>query len=250
MLRNLASGLISEASTNDDFYQAVEDYLVARVAQGILILCGESSKSTSASEEIVAEAGDSSSSDTPAIDSSHIESDVSSNARSLEIHFYGPMGGQVNISSPGASQQVNYVSNPSGEGSESLRVSIAILVRGECLLLVRRRESYRGLSWQFPAGVIKPGQADREVVVGETYAETGVHCQVRNKLGKRVHPITSVICEYYYCEYVSGEPNNRDPVENSTVSWVNYRKIHRLIPMYQIYEPVIGCLLEMENSRI
>ncbi|MBQ1166891.1 NUDIX hydrolase, partial [Streptomyces sp. A73] len=61
------------------------------------------------------------------------------------------------------------------------------------------------LSWQFPAGMIKPGASSQVVTVQETHAETGVHSAVRAHLGSRVHPVTGVSCDYWLCEHLAGE---------------------------------------------
>lgn len=104
-----------------------------------------------------------------------------------------------------------------------------------------RRRSDDGcmLTWQFPAGMVKPGSRAEHVAVSETLAETTVHCVPVRRLGSRVHPITRVICEYVLCEYVSGEARNSDAAENSTVLWVTRSKLTRLIPVAQIYPPIL-----------
>ncbi|MBQ1164702.1 NUDIX domain-containing protein, partial [Streptomyces sp. A73] len=76
---------------------------------------------------------------------------------------------------------------------QALRVAIAVVVRDSQVLLVCRRGD-GALSWQFPAGMIKPGASSQVVTVQETHAETGVHSAVREHLGSRVHPVTGVSC--------------------------------------------------------
>ncbi|MBQ1166942.1 NUDIX domain-containing protein, partial [Streptomyces sp. A73] len=61
---------------------------------------------------------------------------------------------------------------------QALRVAIAVVVRDSQVLLVCRRGD-GALSWQFPAGMIKPGASSQVVTVQETHAETGVHSAVR-----------------------------------------------------------------------
>ncbi|MBQ1166901.1 NUDIX domain-containing protein, partial [Streptomyces sp. A73] len=57
---------------------------------------------------------------------------------------------------------------------QALRVAIAVVVRDSQGLLVCRRGD-GALSWQVPAGMIKPGASSQVVTVQETHAETGVH---------------------------------------------------------------------------
>lgn len=102
--------------------------------------------------------------------------------------------------------------------AQALRVAIAIVLRFEDVLIVcRRGDDPAGISWQFPAGVIKPGVRPEVATVRETLAETGVHCAVQQHLGGRLHPVTGVMCEYFLCEYLAGEAHNSDVLENVDV---------------------------------
>lgn len=125
--------------------------------------------------------------------------------------------------------------------AQALRVAIAVVVRpGEVLLVCRRGDA--GLSWQFPAGVVKPGAAVAEVAVQETHAETGVHCAVREHLGSRLHPVTGVVAEYHLCDYLAGDATNRDPLENLDVAWVGDDDLDRFIAAERIYPPILAAL--------
>lgn len=125
--------------------------------------------------------------------------------------------------------------------AQALRVAIAIVVRGNDVLLVCRRGS-EALTWQFPAGVVKPGSAAEAVTVQETHSETGVHCSARQHLGSRLHPDTGVIADYYLCEYLMGDATNRDPLENADVQWVPRTALPRFIPTGRIYPPILTAL--------
>jgi 8-oxo-dGTP diphosphatase len=130
---------------------------------------------------------------------------------------------------------------PNAVEAQALRVAIAVVVRGDEVLLVCRRGS-DSLSWQFPAGVVKPGASPAVVAVEETHAETGVRCTVREQLGSRVHPVTGVVAEYLTCDYLMGEATNRDPLENADVAWVPRSALTRFIPEQSIYPPVLEAL--------
>lgn len=126
---------------------------------------------------------------------------------------------------------------------ESLRVAVAIVVRDTSVLMVRRRtDANANLTWQFPAGMVKPGATVEDVAVSETLSETAVHCTPVQRLGSRVHPLTRVICEYVECEYIAGEATNSDEVENSGVLWATHSDMTRLIPVGQIYPPILATL--------
>lgn len=135
--------------------------------------------------------------------------------------------------------------HPEDNGSVALRVAIAVVVDGDRVLLVCRRDG-GGITWQFPAGVVKPGARSDTVATQETLAETGVHASVRKHLGTRVHPVTNVECDYWWCDYLAGEAENRDTVENVDVIWCPVRDLHRFIPSEKVFGPVLDAL---EDAR-
>jgi 8-oxo-dGTP pyrophosphatase MutT (NUDIX family) len=130
---------------------------------------------------------------------------------------------------------------PAPPAAQALRVAIAVVLRGDRVLLVCRRGD-DALSWQFPAGMCKPGAAVASVAVQETHAETGVHCSVREELGTRVHPKTGVLASYVLCDYLAGEATNRDSVENTDVTWVPLASLTRFIPTENIFPPILSAL--------
>lgn len=130
---------------------------------------------------------------------------------------------------------------PQSSHAQALRVAIAVVIRGTDVLLVCRRGD-DALSWQFPAGMVKPGGSPESVAAQETHAETGVHCAVRKHLGERVHPATGVLASYVVCDYLTGEASNRDPHENVDVAWVPIAALSRFIPADRIYPPILSAL--------
>jgi 8-oxo-dGTP diphosphatase len=124
-----------------------------------------------------------------------------------------------------------------------MRVAIAIVTDSSRVLVVQRRgEDHAKMSWQFPAGVVKPGIAPETVVVRETFAETGIHCRVARSLGSRLHPVTNVHCDYFLCDYLTGEAENRDLAENVGVTWATVDNLTRFIPVEHIFPPILEAL--------
>jgi 8-oxo-dGTP diphosphatase len=126
--------------------------------------------------------------------------------------------------------------------AQALRVAIAIVLRDGQVLLVRRRNGAAGIAWQFPAGIVKPGENAEEVAVRETLAETGVHCANADHIGARLHPVTGVMCDYYLCPYLAGDAVNLDNVENAAVTWAPRRDVAKFIEEASIYPPVMMIL--------
>lgn len=124
---------------------------------------------------------------------------------------------------------------------QALRVAIAVVRRGGDVLLVCRQDG-DDISWQFPAGIVKPGGNAAKVAVRETLDETGVHCLVREHLGERLHPRTRAMCDYFICDYVQGEAVNGDASENVAVAWAPIGDLARFIPTDRVYPPILSAL--------
>ncbi|MGV9888361.1 NUDIX domain-containing protein [Streptomyces sp. NPDC003395] len=125
--------------------------------------------------------------------------------------------------------------------AQALRVAIAVVRRGGDVLLVCRQDG-DDITWQFPAGIVKPGGSPSKVAVRETLDETGVHCLVREHLGERLHPVTRAFCDYFICDYVHGEAVNGDSSENVAVAWAPISELARFIPTDRIYPPILSAL--------
>lgn len=129
--------------------------------------------------------------------------------------------------------------------STTLTVAIAVVINEtEVLLVCRREDDPSGITWQFPAGIVKPGAQARTVAVRETLAETGVHCSIVRELGSRLHPVTGVFCEYFLCAYLTGQAENRDATENVDAIWIPRQRVARFIPEDRIFPPVLQALNE------
>lgn len=124
-------------------------------------------------------------------------------------------------------------------GAEVLKVAIAVVTNGPQVLLVCRRDVANGISWQFPAGIVKPGGDAAAVAVHETLAETGVHCSISRFLGSRLHPMTRVFCDYFLCDYLAGKVENKDVVENVTVTWVERARLTHFIPLTSLFQALL-----------
>ena len=125
----------------------------------------------------------------------------------------------------------------------ALTIAIAVVINNTDVLLVCRRDADpSGITWQFPAGIVKPGATPATVAIRETLAETGVHCSIRDELGSRIHPLSGVSASYFLCDYLAGEVENRDEIENTSALWAPAEDVTRFIPKQRIFEPVLRAL--------
>lgn len=125
---------------------------------------------------------------------------------------------------------------------EQLKVAVGITTLHTDVLVVRRKEPHGSLDWQFPAGIVKPGESPWKVVELETIAETGISVSMREQLGTRVHPVTGVEMHYFACRYLSGSPKNLDANENRDCRWYPIVSLSDLIPVDQIFSRVLEYL--------
>lgn len=133
--------------------------------------------------------------------------------------------------------------------AKHLMVAIAVVITERDVLLVCRRDAEpSGITWQFPAGIVKPGASGAMIAVRETLAETNIHCSVRQSLGSRVHPLSGVNCEYFLCDYLIGEIENRDPSENVSATWAPRADITRFISADRIFTPVLRVLEDTNGA--
>ncbi|MFF1922940.1 NUDIX hydrolase [Streptomyces sp. NPDC058221] len=115
-------------------------------------------------------------------------------------------------------------------------VSVAIVVHGGRVLMVRRRLPGGELMWQFPAGAVADGESPADAAVRETAQETGLAVRAVRLLAERAHPETGRPMSYTACEAVSGEARAADD-ELDAVAWVAHGEIGEYVP-YGLFDPV------------
>lgn len=128
--------------------------------------------------------------------------------------------------------------------TEKPGISAAIIVRGDRVLMVRRRISEGELMWQFPAGGIEAGESPEQAAVRETLEETGLKVEAAKLLGQRVHPKTRREMSYTACQVIDGEAHVADADELDAVAWVTLAEIPKYVP-YGLFEPVQKYLTEV-----
>jgi 8-oxo-dGTP pyrophosphatase MutT (NUDIX family) len=115
--------------------------------------------------------------------------------------------------------QVIYRSQERHPLAQGPQVAVTIVVKDKAVLLVKRAEEGE-LTWQFPAGQLKPKAEAEAAAVDEVFEETNIRCHIVRKIAEREHPDTDVYCHYFLAEYVSGDLMNKDERENLAVEWV------------------------------
>lgn len=150
----------------------------------------------------------------------------------------------LDLANPDAKSRFGAAGNEAGPAT-GLHVAIAVVTRRNHVLLVQRRDGGL-LSWQFPAGVVKPEQSAERVAIHETKIETAIDVKITREIGARIHPVTGVYCRYFFCDYLAGEAANQDVVENASVAWAPIAALPHFIPPANIYPPVLDALGEAQ----
>ena len=130
-----------------------------------------------------------------------------------------------------------------------LRISTGLVHQGKNILMVRRRYKEGKLSWQFPAGIVKPLQDPDQRIVEEVLKETGISVKVVSKLGERISPDTKVHMIYFDCEYLVGELQNGEANENAEVAWVPADKVESYVTS-NLWDGVLDRLNKIKHAGI
>lgn len=118
--------------------------------------------------------------------------------------------------------------NNNSTSVRKLTVAVAIVERGNEVLVVKKNHPENTLIWQFPAGTQKTYEQLTDSVSRECFEETNINCKPYKLIGSRVGPETKVLLYYFACEYIDGEIENKDIKENADVMWISKYKIKDL----------------------
>jgi len=108
-------------------------------------------------------------------------------------------------------------------------IAVAIVIKKNMVLIVRRRQKEGSLHWQFPSGGIEKGETPMKASEREVLEETGIKCRAKNDLGDRIHPNTGAHVFYVFCEYEGGDAIVNDTEELDRVEWKTVNETLSLI---------------------
>lgn len=123
------------------------------------------------------------------------------------------------------------------EGIVMSEVVIAIVVKSQKILLVKRKMKEGDLLWQFPGGGIENNETPIKAIIREVMEETNIECKPLECLGKRIHPHTKKNIEYWSCEYLSGNAQINLDDDLDEVRWVSIDELYSLLTT-DLYNPV------------
>ncbi len=103
----------------------------------------------------------------------------------------------------------------------SIPVAVGIILRDSRVLVTRRREgTHLAGSWEFPGGVILPGETAEDALRRELKEELGVNVERATLIHRQSHsyPDRDVELHFFLCTGVEGEPSG---LEGQDARWVS-----------------------------
>lgn len=127
------------------------------------------------------------------------------------------------------------------------QAALAVVLREERVLLVRRANPPDAGLWGYPGGKVEPGETVEQAAVRELHEETGVRAEVGPVLvtlearGEGFHYALHAVA----CHYLSGRPCAADDVTDA--DWVSFPDVQAGVrPMSRD----VGRVLEMALKRL
>jgi mutator protein MutT len=145
--------------------------------------------------------------------------------------------------------EVADVLNSIAELEAEALVVVGVVDCNSRVLMVRRTKSDSGVRWSFPGGGVEKGETPAEAVVREIFEETGVRCEIKKSLGRRSHPATGELIEYFACSYFDGEAKPRERSVLDKMAWIALSDVKKYVSS-DLFPPLVrylSDLTELEN---
>jgi 8-oxo-dGTP diphosphatase len=115
--------------------------------------------------------------------------------------------------------------------------SVAVIVWGGRVLVIKRKIPDGSLVWQFPGGKIEKGESPEQAAVREAREEVGLVVEPLKSLGERHHPATGRHIHYIACT-VRGVQVRIDRREVEDFGWFDVKGLVEHTPE-GVYAPVM-----------
>lgn len=99
-----------------------------------------------------------------------------------------------------------------------IRVTVAIIVKNEEVLIARRKLGHLAGKWEFPGGKIEPGEQPEQCLKRELKEELGIDAAIRDFFGESVYQYDNGTIQLlaYYTVWSHG---NLKPTVHDKVIW-------------------------------
>jgi 8-oxo-dGTP diphosphatase len=110
-------------------------------------------------------------------------------------------------------------------------VSVAGLVTNENHEVLLVKSPKRG--WEFPGGMVEPGESLQEALMREIYEESGIHVTITGFIGVYKNIKSDIVNLDFCCKYESGSPTTSE--ESLEVGWFQMDEVIQMMgnPLYK-----------------
>lgn len=110
-------------------------------------------------------------------------------------------------------------------------VSVAGLVTNENNEVLLVKSPKRG--WEFPGGMVEPGESLQEALIREIFEESGIHVTITGFIGVYKNIKMDIVNLDFCCKYESGVPTTSE--ESLEVGWFPMNEIVQMMenPLYE-----------------
>ncbi len=125
---------------------------------------------------------------------------------------------------------------------KTILVAAGVMIQQERVLVTqRKKESIRGLLWEFPGGKVREGEDPRKALRRELMEELDIEVEVGKPLEVvfYVYPEYPVLLLAFWCHLQQGIPK---PLGCQDLRWVPYEELN-LLPIAPADEPIRQHLL-------
>lgn len=110
-------------------------------------------------------------------------------------------------------------------------VAVAGLVIKDDNMVLLVKHPIRG--WEFPGGMVEPGESLQEALLREIYEESGMHVSITGFIGVYKNIQKDIVTLDFCCKYESGVPTTSD--ESLEVGWFPMKDVVEMMgnPLYK-----------------
>lgn len=122
-------------------------------------------------------------------------------------------------------------------------VALAVVVRGNKVLLIRRANPEGDLIWAFPGGKVEPNENSKAASRREVFEEANIECKPLRRLGRRIHPDTKHKIDYFFCQHRRGEGEPAEKHKIAEVKWATLDEMKDTLKL-DVFSPVLDYLTD------
>lgn len=113
--------------------------------------------------------------------------------------------------------------------AEKPPVVVALITKGNTVLMMKRIHKENNIQWVFPGGKIEENESAFDAIIREVAEEIGVLVAPMANLAERIHPDSGVHISYIRCKMIYGTVRNMEKDKASEVAWVPASEVESMV---------------------